>query len=134
MSKVVLAPYSDKLWDGLRTAGLAESDEFWRMPFDDKYLQYINKAGSDLVNTGGRAGGSCTAAIFLKQFVDGLQPDESAEGQAGAKDKETIEYAHIDIAGIMDLSHSVMAYDVKGMSGKPVRALTEYIRRRAYKL
>lgn len=104
------------------------------MPFDDKYLQYINKAGTDLVNTGGRAGGSCTAAIFLKQFVDGLQPDETSEGDAAAKDKEVIEYAHIDIAGVMSLAQSVQAYDVKGMSGKPVRALTEYIRRRAYKL
>lgn len=37
-------------------------------------------------------------------------------------------------AGVMSLSTAVQAYDVKGMSGKPVRALVEYIRRRAYKL
>lgn len=78
--------------------------------------------------------GSCTAAIFLKQFVDGLQPDETADAQPADKSKETIEYAHIDIAGVMSLATSVQGYDVKGMSGKPVRALVEFIRRRAYKL
>lgn len=103
------------------------------MPFSDVYLEYINKIGADLCNTGGRAGGSCTAAIFLKQFVDGLEPVEGQEANSsGGADR--IAYAHIDIAGVMMLNQAVQAYDIKGMSGKPVRALVEYIRRRAYKL
>lgn len=28
----------------------------WRMPFHKSYLEYINKTGADLVNTGGRPG------------------------------------------------------------------------------
>jgi len=124
----------DKLWQDLNTAAIAEHDEFWRMPFSDVYLEYINKTGSDLCNTGGRMGGSCTAAIFLKQFVHGLVPAEGTAEDSTASNDDKIAYAHIDIAGVMSLSNAAQAYDVKGMSGKPVRALVEYIRRRAYKL
>lgn len=120
---------SDKLWTDLNTAAQAEHDEMWRMPFHKSYLEYINKTNSDLCNTGGRAGGSCTAAIFLKEFVAGLEPEEGQE-----QDEPKIEYAHIDIAGVMSLSHAAQAYDTKQMSGKPVRALIEYLRRRAYNL
>lgn len=69
------------------------------MPFHNSYLEYINKTGSDLCNTGGRWGGSCTAAIFLKQFVDGLEPaEESEEHVVEQKQSEAkIAYAHIDI-------------------------------------
>lgn len=49
----------------------------------------------DVCNTGGRLGGSCTAAIFLKRFVDGLIVDGSdAENQ-----ENLVRWAHIDIAG-----------------------------------
>jgi hypothetical protein len=49
----------------------------------------------DLCNTGGRLGGACTAAIFLKRFVDGLIVDgKDAENQEGL-----IRWAHLDIAG-----------------------------------
>ena len=37
---------------------------------------------ADMKNTGSRAGGSITAALFLKQFVD-----------------EKIEWSHLDLAG-----------------------------------
>jgi len=123
----------DALWKDLQAAGEREHDQLWRMPFHDTYLEYINKTGSDLCNTGGRAGGSCTAAIFLKQFVDGLEPVEGEE-QDDKKSEPKIAYAHLDIAGVMMLSTAAQAYDTKGMSGKPVRALVEYIRRRAHKL
>lgn len=119
----------DTLWKDLETAGEAEHDAFWRMPFNDVYLEYINKTGADLCNTGGRNGGSCIAAIFLKQFVAGLESQDDSD-----EDQTQIAYAHIDIAGVMSMSTGAQAYDLRGMSGKPVRALTEYVRRRAYNL
>lgn len=47
---------SDRLWNDLNTAAEAERDQLWRMPFHDSYLEYINKTGHDLCNTGGRYG------------------------------------------------------------------------------
>jgi leucyl aminopeptidase len=52
------------------------------MPMDDAYLKLIQSNVADLKNAGSREAGSCTAAIFLQQFID-----------------NTIPFAHIDIAG-----------------------------------
>ncbi|MBB38916.1 MULTISPECIES: leucyl aminopeptidase family protein [Hyphomonas] len=52
-------------------AGSAESgDPVWRMPMWDPYLADLKSPIADLVNSGGGFGGSITAALFLKQFVD----------------------------------------------------------------
>ncbi|TIC40441.1 replication factor-a protein [Wallemia mellicola] len=87
---------TDDLWKLLEDAGLAENDKFWRMPFDDFYLKQINNTAADLANTGGRPAGACTAAIFLKQFVDGI----NFNAEEGEKPRR--QYAHIDIAGSME--------------------------------
>lgn len=76
--------------------------------------------------------GACTAAIFLKQFIAGLEPKED-DDDSSAEDK--IQYAHLDIAGVMSAGPAAQIYDIKGgMNGKPVRALIEFIRRRSLKL
>ncbi|GAA5843580.1 hypothetical protein JCM11251_007122 [Rhodosporidiobolus azoricus] len=116
---------SDSLWTELDAAGAAERDRVWRMPLDEGYYGQINGTGMDLCNTGGRLGGSCTAAIFLKRFVDGLIVDGSdAENQEGL-----IRWAHLDIAGTMDLASSDGGYNLRGMTGRPVRTLVEFARR-----
>lgn len=52
-------------------AGSAESgDPVWRMPLWDPYLSELKSPIADLVNSGSGFGGSITAALFLKQFVD----------------------------------------------------------------
>lgn len=84
---------SDSLWKELKAAGEAESDPFWRMPLDDAFLRQISSSNADLCNTGGRPAGSATAAIFLKQFVVGLEERGAAEPK--------IRYSHLDIAGSM---------------------------------
>jgi aminopeptidase len=53
------------------------------------------------VQSGGKPGGSCTAALFLKAFVHGLEP---AEG------KTPLAWAHIDIAGSMEVRHLSAAH------------------------
>jgi leucyl aminopeptidase len=52
-------------------AGSAESgDPVWRMPLWDPYLAELKSPIADLVNSGSSFGGSITAGLFLKQFVD----------------------------------------------------------------
>ncbi|GAA5943638.1 hypothetical protein JCM1841_004591 [Sporobolomyces salmonicolor] len=116
---------SDSLWSELDAAGNAERDRVWRMPLDEGYTSQINGTGMDLCNTGGRLGGACTAAIFLKRFVDGLIVD----GSDNENQDELIRWAHLDIAGTMDLARGDGSYNLAGMTGRPVRTLVEFARR-----
>ncbi|KAF8648438.1 hypothetical protein AX16_006282 [Volvariella volvacea WC 439] len=110
---------SDTLWEQLHKAGETEFDRFWRMPLDDEYGPQIHGSNADLQNTGGRPAGSCTAALFLKPFVEGIEPVEGKE--------PALKWAHIDIAGTMEATRP-SPYQEKGMTGRPVRALVEYVR------
>ncbi|KAF7297466.1 Leucine aminopeptidase [Mycena indigotica] len=104
---------SDALWEKLHAAGETEYDRFWRMPLDEDYGPQIYSSNADLCNTGGKPGGSATAALFLKHFVHGLG--------------KTIEWAHIDIAGTMEATRE-KPYLLTGMTGSSVRGLIEYAR------
>ncbi len=72
----------DKLSDKLIAAGKAVGEGVWRMPVDDPYDKQIKSEIADMMNVGGREGGSITAAMFLKRFVNGVK------------------WAHLDIAGV----------------------------------
>jgi leucyl aminopeptidase len=39
------------------------------MPLEDSYMEQLKSSIADYKNTGGRLGGSITAALFLKEFV-----------------------------------------------------------------
>ncbi|KAI0302575.1 cytosol aminopeptidase family, catalytic domain-containing protein [Russula brevipes] len=112
---------SDSLWEELQVAGEAEYDRFWRMPLDEDFGPQIYSSNADLCNTGGKSGGSCTAALFLKAFVDGIEP------RVGG-DNAPLRWAHIDIAGAMEATRPA-PYMEKGMTGRPVRALVEWVKR-----
>ncbi|KAF8630945.1 hypothetical protein AX17_005302 [Amanita inopinata Kibby_2008] len=111
---------SDQLWEDLRVAGEVEYDRFWRMPLDDDYGPQIHSSNADLQNTGGRPGGSCTAALFLKPFAEGIEPKNGSV--------PSMSWAHLDIAGSMEATRPT-PYLEKGMTGRPVRGLVEYVRR-----
>jgi aminopeptidase len=112
---------SDSLWEELHIAGEAEYDRFWRLPLDEEFGPGINSSNADLLNTGGMPGASCKAALFLKSFVDGIDP--------GTGDEDApLRWAHIDIAGTMENTSST-PYLEKGMTGRPVRALVEWAKR-----
>lgn len=82
---------------------------------DPLYLQYINKTGADLCNTGGRYGGSAIAAVFLKEFIDGLLPDDKAPAKDDDEPfKPSIAWAHLDIAGCMQMGKGSAPYDING--------------------
>jgi leucyl aminopeptidase len=72
---------NDELAQRLSAAGEATGEKVWRMPLGPAYDKLIDSKFADMKNTGGRHGGSITAAQFLQRFVN-----------------ET-PWAHLDIAG-----------------------------------
>ncbi len=72
---------NDKLSDRLIKAGQETNERVWRMPLGPEYDKQIDSKFADMKNTGGRNGGSITAAQFLQRFV------------------EKTPWAHLDIAG-----------------------------------
>ncbi len=81
-------------------------ERYWPMPLHDDYLEQLKSELADLLNSGGRPGGSITAAMFLKQFTNGLP------------------WAHLDIAGTA-WAEDAKPYRPKGATGVAVRTLTE---------
>ncbi|RZR84235.1 hypothetical protein BHM03_00011002, partial [Ensete ventricosum] len=73
---------SDDLAKEIVTASEVTGEKFWRMPLEESYWESMKSGVADMVNTGGRQGGSITAALFLKQFVN-----------------EKVQWLHIDMAG-----------------------------------
>jgi leucyl aminopeptidase len=71
----------DTLAERLVAAGKATGEHVWRMPLSKGYDKLIDSKFADVKNTGGRHGGSITAAQFLKRFTNDTP------------------WAHLDIAG-----------------------------------
>lgn len=98
----------ETLADEIKTASEAAGEKFWIMPMEEKYFEGLKSPIADMKNTGPRAGGSITAALFLKQFI-----------------KET-SWAHLDIAGPVwaDKENGV---NNAGATGFPVRTLVNWV-------
>ncbi|MDE5459150.1 leucyl aminopeptidase [Bradyrhizobium sp. CSS354] len=85
---------NDELAERLLAAGIESGEKVWRLPLGPEYDKLIDSQFADMKNTGGRHGGSITAAQFLQRFVDGTP------------------WAHLDIAGTAmgapktDINHS----------------------------
>ena len=75
---------NDELAQQIIAAGEATGEKVWRMPLGQAYDKLIDSKFADMKNTGGRHGGSITAAQFLQRFI---------------RDKDT-PWAHIDVAGM----------------------------------
>jgi hypothetical protein len=58
---------SDELAKEVAAASEVSGEKFWRMPLEESYWESMKSGVADMVNTGGRQGGSITAALFLKQ-------------------------------------------------------------------
>lgn len=98
----------DSIASQLKVASAAAGEKFWQMPMEDKYFEGLKSPIADMKNTGPRAGGSITAALFLKQFV-----------------KET-PWAHLDIAGPVWAEKEDGCNSV-GATGFPVRTLVNWV-------
>ncbi len=73
---------SDDLANQLQTSSQDCGEALWRMPLQKSYKEGLKSMFADIKNTGPRAGGSITAALFLNEFI-----------------KDNIQWAHVDIAG-----------------------------------
>ena len=60
----------DKLVDRLVKVGKETGERVWPMPLGPEYDKMIDSKFADMKNTGGRYGGSITAAQLLQRFVD----------------------------------------------------------------
>ena len=100
----------DQLFSGLYASGEKTQERVWRMPLDEDFAERLKSPDADLKNSGGREGGTCTAGMFLKAFVEDGMP-----------------WAHMDIAGTaynMDGSD----YYVPGATGFGVRLTVDWLR------
>jgi len=88
----------------VRTVADRVGDRVWPLPLFDEYKDQIKSDIADLMNTGGRAAGSITAAMFLKEFVG------------------DVPWVHLDIAGTA-WADEAKPYLPKGPSGVAVRTL-----------
>ena len=85
--------------------GIATGETVWRMPLGKAYDKMIDSKFADMKNSGGRYGGSITAALFLVEFTDWLP------------------WVHLDIAATA-WNEEARAFLPKGPTGVGVRTLT----------
>ena len=90
----------------------ATGDKTWRMPLDQAYHDQIKSNFADVKNTGGRNGGSCTAAAFLEKFI-----------------RDGMPWIHIDIAGVTTTTGPT-ALAPRGATGWGVAALDTMVKAR----
>jgi leucyl aminopeptidase len=102
------------LKDSLRRAADETGEKLWELPIWDDYAELIKSDVADMKNTGGRAGGAITAAVFLSKFV------------------KDIPWVHLDIAGPAWLSKE-KPYIPRGASAVGVRLLLRFLRDQAEK-
>jgi leucyl aminopeptidase len=98
-----------KLTAEIQKAGDETGERVWPLPLWEEYFNQIKSDVADLKNTGGRPGGTITAALFLKQFV-GETP-----------------WVHLDIAGTSWNGEGGRPYIPKGSTGVGLRLLIQYL-------
>jgi leucyl aminopeptidase len=92
--------------DAVLEASKRAGDRAWPMPIFDDYKELLKSEIADFTNTGGRAGGSITGALFIKEFAGDLP------------------WVHLDIAGTA-WAEEAKPYQPKGATGVGVRTLVQ---------
>jgi leucyl aminopeptidase len=100
---------NDELADNLLSASKGEEEPLWRMPLPKAYDKQIDSVIADMKNTGGRPGGSITAALFIQRFVNSLP------------------WAHLDIANTAWKKPSTVPTIPEGATGYGVRLLNRLV-------
>ena len=101
----------DGLVGDVQDAGERAGERCWRLPLWSEYRKQLKSEVADLMNVGGRPGGTITAAWFLREFVG------------------EVPWVHLDIAGTA-YGSDPLPYQRKGAYGVPVRLLVEWLRGR----
>ncbi|MDP3853220.1 leucyl aminopeptidase [Phenylobacterium sp.] len=100
---------NDELSANLLAASGAEGEPLWRLPLPPQYDKNIDSMIADMKNTGGRPGGSITAALFIQRFANGLP------------------WAHLDIASTAWKKPSSVPTIPEGATGFGVRLLNRMV-------
>jgi leucyl aminopeptidase len=103
---------NEALVQELKDAGEESGERAWQLPLWEDYYDSIRSDVADVKNTGGRPGGTITAAAFLSKFIGNSV------------------WAHLDIAST-DWSDSEKPYISKGATGVGARLLIQFLRNRA---
>ncbi|MDB5499373.1 MAG: cytosol aminopeptidase [Phenylobacterium sp.] len=93
----------------LIAASNTEGEPLWRMPLPAQYDKNIDSMIADMKNTGGRPGGSITAAMFIQRFTNGVP------------------WAHLDIASTAWKKPSSVPTIPDGATGYGVRLLNRMV-------
>jgi leucyl aminopeptidase len=101
----------EELVNEVLSAGKRAGEPGWPLPLWDDYKDLIKSDVADVKNSGGRPAGAVTAALFLKEFVDGYP------------------WVHLDIAGTA-YSETDLVTIPKGPTGVPVGTFIEFVRGR----
>jgi len=100
----------DALAEQLLAASKTEGEGLWRMPLPPAYDKLLDTLAADMKNiSGGRGGGSITAAMFLQRFTNGVP------------------WVHLDIAGTAWRKPSVTPTNPDGATGYGVRLLNRLV-------
>jgi leucyl aminopeptidase len=99
------------LRDELQILGEETGDRLWPLPVGEEFDEMIRSDIATVKNIGGREGGACTGASFLKAWAG------------------KVPWVHIDIAGPAWITKEEK-YLHKGATGYGVRLITEFIRRK----
>lgn len=83
-------------------------ERLWPMPIYAEYREKLKSQIADIKNAGGRQGGACIAALFLKEFI-----------------VKELPWAHLDISGVAYLS-SPRHYHNTPATGFGVRLLVDF--------
>ena len=97
----------EKSMDKLRVSGVKTHERVCELPLYEEYEEQIMSDVADIKNSGGRAAGTITAGLFLKNFV-------------------SYPWIHLDIAGT-GMVNKPTAYTPRGNTGVGVRLLTDAI-------
>ena len=102
----------DGLAEKLLRAANETDDRAWRLPIYPEIKEHVKSLIADIKNIGlpKGAAGACSAAEFLRQFVDNTK------------------WAHLDIAGTAYSDGPGRMYFGYGATGAGVRLLTEYLK------
>jgi leucyl aminopeptidase len=89
--------------DEVKRASERAGERLWQLPLFEEYAEPLKSQVADVANVGGRAAGTITGAMFIRQFVD-----------------EGVSWSHLDIAGTARTERD-LPYLAKGPTAMPMR-------------